>query len=392
MKCLTDLPDILGKPLCGQLLSADEAAFLLSAPEQAQGDILAAAARLNDQLNGRRVSYIYNRNLNYTNVCYADCAFCAYCRSAEDDDAYLLDPEEAAEQVSQSADVDEVCITGGLNPQVDLDYLLRLTRAVRQAAPQAHIHAYSPMEVHWHALRAGISVEEAFGRLIESGFGSLCGTAAEVLDDSVRRTICPGKVNVDRWLEVVRVAHRMGLKSTSTMLFGHIETPEQTAGHLEHLRDLQQETGGITELIPLIFVPYNTRLGRSHGISDMLPRDRVLRFYAVCRLFMAHVLPNVQTSWVKLGLPLALETLRVGVNDIGGTLLSENITRCAGGRHGQAMTEEGLRQAIRSADRIAVHRDTLYEKMRTEPTDWQQTGPAGCGQGHPGDTATEAAG
>ena len=363
---MTDLQLILDKPMAGNLISADEAACLLDAPPEDQPQIAQAANSLNLKLNGRRVSFIYNRNLNYSNVCHADCAFCAYCRHHDAPDAYLLTPDEAAAQVAQTPDVDEVCITGGLNPQVDFDYLLRLTRAIHQTAPRAHIHAYSPMEIHWHALRAGISIQSAFEKLIDAGFGSLCGTAAEILDDNVRRQICPGKLNVARWIEVVRAAHQAGLRSTSTVLFGHIETAAHIARHLEHLRNLQLETGGITELIPLIFVPYNTRLGRSANIQQMLPPAQVLRFYAVCRLFMAHALPNLQTSWVKLGLPLALETFDVGVNDIGGTLLSENITRCAGGRHGQAMTVNQLVSAIRSTGRTPVQRDTLYQHLRQQ--------------------------
>lgn len=364
---MTDLQHILDKPLRGELLTADEAVSLLEAPRLEQRQILAAANELNLRLNGRRVTFIYNRNLNYTNICYANCAFCAYCRRKNDADAYLLTPADAAAQVAESADVDEVCITGGLNPQVNLDYLLDLTRAVRSAAPRAHIHAYSPMEIHWHARRAGVSVQQALEKLIEAGFGSLCGTAAEILDDELRRRICPGKIRTEDWLEVVRQAHRMGLRSTSTILFGHIEEPRHIGRHLDHLRTLQQETGGITELIPLLFVPYNTPLGRSAGIKEMLPQPEIMRFYAVCRLFMADIIPNLQTSWVKLGLAPALETLEAGVNDICGTLMSENITRSAGGCYGQSMTIGEIAGAIGSTGREPYRRDTLYGHLRPVP-------------------------
>ena len=365
---MTEIAKILDKPLAGELLSPSDAVRLLTAPEEALPEIFAAADRLNRRLNGDRVSYIYNRNINFTNVCYARCAFCAYWVSQGDPGAYCLRPDEVAERAGRTPDLDEVCMQGGLNPQIDFQYLLEVTRAVHRALPQAHIHAFSPMEIEFHTLRAGITVEQAFEQLIEAGFGSLCGTAAEILVDRVRRDICPGKLSAERWFEIVRTAHGMGLRSTSTILFGHIESPADIAEHLGRLRDLQQETGGITEFIPLVFVPYRTRLGRERGIREMLPAERTKLLYATSRLFFGRVLTNLQTSWCKLGLPLALETLEVGVNDLGGTLLSENITRTAGGRHGQAMTPQALAKAIRSTGRTPVHRDTLYNVLSVEET------------------------
>lgn len=357
---MSGLSDILDKPFAGQLLSRRDAVALLTAPPAEQPAVLAAADRLNRRLNGDRVTYIYNRNINFTNVCYADCAFCAYRAHEGDADAFCLTPEDVARLALATPDVDEVCMQGGLNPGIDFQYLLDVTWAVHQALPRAHIHAFSPMELQWHAERAGLGIREALEQLVEAGFGSLCGTAAEILVDRVRRDICPAKMSADRWIEIVRTAHSMGLRSTSTMLFGHVERPEDIAEHLGRLRDLQQETGGITEFIPLIFVPYRTELGRRSNIHEMLPAHEAKLLYATSRLFLADLLPNLQTSWVKLGLDLALETLDVGVNDFGGTLLSENITRSAGGRHGQAMTVEAMARAIRSAGRVPVRRDTLY--------------------------------
>lgn len=360
---MTTIDAILDKPLRDELLSCQEAAALLSAPSEAWGDIYAAADRLNRRLNGDRVSYVYNRNINFTNICYADCAFCAYRAHEGDPGAQCMTPEQVAETALATPDVDEVCMQGGLNPQIDLDYLVAITRAVHEALPRVHIHAFSPMEILWHARRAGVSVSEALERLVDSGFGSLCGTAAEILVDDVRRDICPGKMPADQWVEVVRTAHRMGLRSTSTMLFGHIESPRDIAEHLGRLRDLQQQTGGITEFIPLIFVPYRTPLGRKRGIHEMLPAGRVKLLYATSRLFFGRTLANLQTSWCKLGMPLAVETFDVGVNDLGGTLLSENITRTAGGRHGTSATLPDLVRAIRSSGRTPVRRDTLYQVL-----------------------------
>jgi len=355
---LTD--SILDKPLRGELLTRDEAAALLTAPPDAYADIFAAADRLNRRLHGKRVSWIYNRNLNFSNVCQANCAFCAYRALPDESGAYRLTVDQVVATAMETPDVDEICLQGGLDPQLNFQYLLDVTRALMAALPRVHLHAFSPMEVFWHSRRAGLTLDQAFDQLQAAGLGSLCGTAAEILVDRVRREICPAKLSADQWFDVVRTAHRHGLRSTSTILFGHIESPQDIAEHLGRLRDLQQETGGLTEFIPLIFIPYRTRLGRTRGITEMLSVPRTKLFYATSRLFFAHVLPNLQTSWVKLGLPTALETLDLGVNDLGGTLLSENITRSAGGCHGQAMTGEALAAAIRSVGRIPVRRDTLY--------------------------------
>jgi FO synthase len=221
------------------------------------------------------------------------------------------------------------------------------------------------MEVEYYAGRAGLSVGEAFGKLVEAGYGSLCGTAAEVLVDEVRREICPEKLSTARWLQVVRTAHAMGIRSTSTILFGHIERPEHVARHLRLLRDLQSETGGITEYIPLVFVPYNTPLGRARGITEMIGKEDVFLHYAVARLFFGRLIPNVQSSWCKLGLDVATEAFSYGVNDLGGTLLAENITRSAGGRFGQSLSLKEMADAIRRTGRVPVRRDTLYHYLDT---------------------------
>jgi 7,8-didemethyl-8-hydroxy-5-deazariboflavin synthase CofH subunit len=354
---------ILDKPFRDELLSREDAARLLAAPAEARSDIFAAADRLNRRINGDRVSYIYNRNINFTNICYANCPFCAYRCDERDPAAETMTVDEVVRVALQTPDVDEVCMQGGLNPRLDFQFLVDVTRALHTALPRAHLHAFSPMEIHWHARRAGLSVERALEKLVEAGFGSLCGTAAEILVDSVRREICPGKLSARQWLDVVRTAHGMGIRSTSTMLFGHVESPGDIAEHLGLLRDLQQETGGLTEFIPLVFVPYRTELGRKHNIHEMLSAERTKLLYATSRLFFGSVLTNLQTSWVKLGLPAALETLDVGVNDLGGTLLSENITRSAGGKHGQTMTVGELVEAIQSSGRVPVHRDTLYNVL-----------------------------
>jgi len=356
-----DLDRILKKPLAGDLVTQDEAADLLSLPADRRGPVYAAADRLNRQINGGRVSYVFNRNINFTNACSASCAFCAYRVEPGDDEAYVLTPAQAVELAGLTPGIDEVCMVGGLNPKVGLDDVLAIFAAVHEAYPHVHIHALSPMEIEWYSRRSGLTPRETFRKLLGAGYGSLCGTAAEILVDEVRREICPSKLSTARWVEIVRTAHEMGIRSTSTILFGHIETPRHVAEHLRVLRDLQAATGGITEFIPLVFVPYRTPLGRARGIREMAPREDVLLLYSVARLFFGRLIGNVQTSWCKLGLRLAVESFDYGVNDLGGTLMSENITRSAGGTHGQSMTMAEMASAIRGAGRIPVRRDTLYE-------------------------------
>jgi FO synthase len=360
-----DLKRILAKPAAGELLSTEEAADLLSLPPEARAPVHAAADQLNRRINGRRISYVFNRNINFTNACSSACAFCAYRVDPDDEAAYILTPDEAVERAGLTPGIDEVCMVGGLNPAVTFDHVLAIFAAVHQAYPLIHIHALSPMEIDWYSQRAGLSVPQTFRKLLEAGYGSLCGTAAEILVDEVRRIICPAKLSTARWVEIVRTAHEMGIRSTSTILFGHIERPVHVAQHLAVLRDLQAATGGITEFIPLPFVPYHTPLGRSHGIKEMVSKEEAFLLYAVARLFFGRLIPNLQTSWVKLGLDAAVESFDYGVNDLGGTLLSENITRAAGGRHGQALTLDEMTTAIRSAGRTPVRRDTLYHYLET---------------------------
>jgi FO synthase len=358
-----DLDRILKKALDGGLLSQEEAQELLTLPRDRRGPVHAAADRLNRRINGLRVSYVFNRNINFTNACSAACAFCAYRVEPGDEEAYVLTPAEAVELACRTPGIDEVCMVGGLNPNVTFDQVLALFAAVHEAYPHVHIHALSPMEIEWYAGRSGLTIRETFRKLVDAGYGSLCGTAAEILVDEVRQVICPTKLSTARWVEIVRTAHEMGIRSTSTILFGHIETPAHVAEHLRVLRDLQAATGGITEFIPLPFVPYKTPLGRSRGIREMVAKEDAFLLYSVARLFFGRLIPNVQVSWCKLGLEAAVESLGYGVNDLGGTLLSENITRLAGGRHGQALTVDEMAAAIRRAGKVAVRRDTLYHYL-----------------------------
>ncbi|MCX5685549.1 MAG: radical SAM protein [Planctomycetota bacterium] len=275
-----DLDRILKKPFSGEFLAEDEAAALLSLPPGGRAPVYAAADRLNREINGRRVSYVFNRNINFTNACTGTCGFCAYRVEPDDAAAYVLAPAEAVELAGRTPGIDEVCMVGGLNPAVTLDDVLAIFAAIHEAHPHIHIHALSPMEVEWYSRRSRLTVRETFEKLLAAGYGSLCGTAAEILVDEVRREICPSKLSTARWVEIVRTAHEMGIRSTSTILFGHIERLVHVARHLGVLREIQQATGGITEFIPLPFVPYRTPLGQAHGIHEMISKEDVFVFRA----------------------------------------------------------------------------------------------------------------
>ncbi len=358
-----DLEPILAKSIDGRLLTEEEATLLLRLPPAQREPVRDAADRLRADLVGDRVTYVFNRNINFTNACTSACLFCAYRVEPGSPDETVMTPEDVVRLATATPGIDEVCMVGGLNPRVTFDQVLALIAAIHDALPEVHVHALSPMEIDYYASRAGLSIREAFAKLVEAGYGSLCGTAAEVLVDEVRRVICPAKLSTARWVEVVRTAHAMGLRSTSTMLFGHIETPEHTARHLGVLRDLQAATGGFTEYIALPFVPYRTPLARTHGVTRMIATEDVLHHYAVARLFFGRLIPNIQSSWCKLGLEAATAAFARGVNDLGGTLLSESITRSAGGTHGESLTLEAMTDAIRRAGRTPVRRDTLYHLL-----------------------------
>ena len=353
---------ILKEALRDRMFSPEEFVFLFSRGEK-ENEILAAADEINHSLNGDRVTFVHNRNLNYTNVCVNRCSFCGFRRNEEERDSYFWTVGEILAKLGETPDVSEVCIQGGLHPGLEFSFVLEMLQEIRTQFPGIHIHAFSPMEIYYFSQKTGRPVRSILESLIDRGLGSLPGTAAEILDDRVRQQICPEKVNVATWVEIVKTAHRLGLKSTATILLGHVEGPDQIALHLQVLRDIQHETSGFTEFIPLPFVPFETALGRRSGIREMLPFRRIRLFYALCRLFFGRSIPNIQASWPKLGLDRALECVFSGVNDLGGTLYQENITRSAGGVHGEKVSLGQLKRAIEKAGKTPQLRDTLYNPL-----------------------------
>jgi len=360
-------PEAIAKGRDGVDLSEDEltALFAETRPEVIE-EMRAAADELRAELVGDRATFVVNRNINFTNICVVGCAFCGFGQGRRSPDAYEVSEEDFAERVRDAVEfgATEICMQGGIHPDLTLEEYGRWLRLAKRVAPDLHLHAYSPMEVHYMCERSGRGPDEVFAYLIECGLGSTPGTAAEVLDDGVRQRISPNKLPVERWVEIVEASHRTGLRSTSTVMFGHIEEPRELARHMRVVRALQERTGGITELVPLSFIPFNTMLGRTHGIEEISATEN-LKHTAAFRLALGRTIPNLQASWVKMGLEAATEALRWGVNDLGGTLMEENISRMAGSQHGVRLEPQQLIEAARAGGRVPAQRTTLYEVVET---------------------------
>jgi len=360
-------PRAVEKGRVGEELTEDEltALFAETRPDVIE-EMRVAADELRQELAGDRVTFVVNRNINFTNVCTVGCAFCGFGQGRRSPDAYEVSEEDFAARVREAVEfgATEICMQGGIHPDLTLEEYGRWLRLAKEVAPQLHLHAYSPMEVHFMCERSGKGPDEVFEYLIECGLGSTPGTAAEVLDDGVRQRISPNKLPVERWIEIVEASHRAGLRSTSTVMFGHIEEPRELARHMRVVRALQERTGGITEFVPLSFIPFNTMLGRTHGIEEISAAEN-LKHTAAFRLALGGTIPNLQASWVKMGLDAATEALRWGVNDLGGTLMEENISRMAGSQHGVRLEPEQLIGAARAAAREPAQRTTLYEIIET---------------------------
>jgi len=360
-------PEAIEKGRDGVELSEDEltALFAETRPEVIE-EMRVAADELRTELVGDRATFVVNRNINFTNVCVVGCAFCGFGQGRRSPDAYEVSEQDFAARIEEAVEfgATEICMQGGIHPDLTLEEYGKWLLLAKQVAPQLHLHAYSPMEVHYMCERSGKAPGEVFEYLLECGLGSTPGTAAEVLDDGVRQRISPNKLPVERWVEIIEAAHRAGLRSTSTVMFGHIEEPRELARHMRVVRVLQERTGGITEFVPLSFIPFNTMLGRTHGIEEISAREN-LKHTAAFRLALGRTIPNLQASWVKMGLEAATEALRWGVNDLGGTLMEENISRMAGSQHGVRLEPEQLIEAARAAGREPAQRTTLYELVET---------------------------
>jgi FO synthase len=340
-----------------------------------EGDDLLALVKTADELRrrkvGDRVTYVVNRNLNFTNVCFVGCAFCGFSRGPKAKDAYFHSHDTLIGKALDAAarGASEVCIQGGLPRNLKGDYYADLLRAIRKRLPDLHLHAYSPMEISYGVEKTGRDLSDYLIALKEAGLGSIPGTAAEILDDSVRGELSPNKLTVARWIEVIRAAHLLGIPSTSTMMYGHTERPEHWLRHMLLLRAIQKDTGGFTEFVPLGFIHSQTRLFRKGGVraGSSLAEDLIV--HALARLLLGDTIPNLQVSWVKLGFPGALACLQAGANDFSGTLMEESISKSAGADYGENVEPGELRAMIRGIGRIPAERYTTYDirKVFDEP-------------------------
>jgi FO synthase len=356
----------LDRALSARGLGESEIATLFTARGSDFSAVCQAADELRRARNGDDVTYVVNRNINYTNICTYGCKFCAFSKGRLSanvrDKPYDLDLEEVAERTRQAWErgATEVCLQGGIAPKYTGHTYLAIVEAVKIGAPDIHVHAFSPLEV-WHgAGTLKLDLRDYLARLKDQGLSSLPGTAAEILDDEVRRVLCPDKINTDQWIAVMEAAHAVGLKSTATIMFGHLDQPLHWARHLIRVRDLQERTGGFTELVPLAFVHMESPVYlRGQARKGPTFREAVL-MHAVGRLVLDRVIPNVQASWVKLGPEGAAACLAAGANDVGGTLMNESITRAAGAAHGQEMVATAIEAMIRGAGRTPRQRTTFY--------------------------------
>jgi FO synthase len=357
----------------GLALSAAEltAMFAETRPEAIEG-MRQAADELRAELAGELVTFVVNRNINISNVCTVGCAFCGFGQGKRSPDAYEHGAQDFIGRIHEAIEfgATELCIQSGIHPDWALeDYLgwLRLAKRTAAAAgADLHLHAYSPMEIAHMCDISELAPAEVFARLRDAGLGSTPGTAAEVLHDGVRERISPNKLPVARWVQIIEASHAAGLRSTATVMFGHIEEPWELAEHMRVIRELQERTGGITEFVPLSFIPFQTLLGRTHGVEE-ISREENLKHTAVFRLALGRTVASLQASWVKMGLDAATESLRWGVNDLGGTLMEESISRLAGSYHGTRLEPEQLMAAAHEAGRPAAERTTLYEIRREFP-------------------------
>ena len=353
-------------------LGEEDVVALLRARGDDRRAVLARADALRSEVNGNTVTYVVTRNIQYTNICYFRCGFCAFSKGKLAANlrgpAYLLPLEEIVRRSREAWErgATEVCLQGGIHPGFTGEFYLDVVRAIRAAVPGLHVHAFSALEVWQGASTLGLGLEQYLGRLRDEGLGSLPGTAAEILDDDVRRVICPDKVTTAQWLDVHRAAHAVGLRSNATIMFGHVEGPRSWARHLLRVRELQRETGGLTEFVPLPFVHMEAPIALK-GLARRGPTfGETLLLHAVARLTLHPWITNVQASWVKAGPAGVAALLRAGVNDLGGTLMNESISRAAGSEHGQEMPPESMEELIRANGRRPLQRTTLYGEAPSE--------------------------
>jgi 7,8-didemethyl-8-hydroxy-5-deazariboflavin synthase CofH subunit len=361
--CSPAMFDCLEASRAGHELTFNQGLLLANA----QGADLQALVSLADALRreavGDAITYVVNRNINFTNVCFVGCSFCGFGKGPGAPDAYSLSPDDVVRKARQAWETGatEVCIQGGLPRDLDGFFYRDILRAIKRAIPAMHVHAFSPMEISYGVDKTGMPLREYLQMMKDEGLGSIPGTAAEILDDRVRRELSPNKLPVARWVEIITTAHEIGIPTTSTMMYGHVEDPADWVRHILLLRTIQKRTGGFTEFVPLGFIHENTRLYKHGGARPGARLEEHLRVHALSRVLLHGAIKNIQVSWVKLGFDTSLACLNAGANDFSGTLMEENISKAAGATFGEYVSPQDFRRMIRSIGRIPAERTTTYK-------------------------------
>ena len=367
-----DIRLILENSLSDRRPSSDDIERLFLTTGKEKKAVLQVADWLRERIHGDNVSFVINRNINFTNVCYMGCKFCGFAKRLDEAGAEWISVEQVVQRAEEAWNrgASEVCIQGGLHPKLPGTYYRDILIALKKALPKIHIHAYSPFEIWYGAKKMKLSYSDFLEDLKECGLGSMPGTAAEILDKQIREKLTKNKLSTARWVEIIKTAHSLGIPSTATIMYGHIDAPMHWAIHLDTIRRIQIETGGFTEFVPLSFVHYDSPLFLENpnlvrpGASD----NEIDLMHAVSRIALNGLIDNVQVSWTKLGAERARNLLSMGVNDMGGTLMNESISRSAGSKNGQEITEREMVDIIRSASKVPVRRNTLYKTIKTYRT------------------------
>ncbi|MEK6877188.1 MAG: 5-amino-6-(D-ribitylamino)uracil--L-tyrosine 4-hydroxyphenyl transferase CofH, partial [Thermoproteota archaeon] len=364
------IANTLERALSEKEISAEEAARLFYAKGIDFHLIGIVADELRKRRVGDNVTYVINRNINFTNVCIKQCGFCAFSRDFREEEGYFLPTEEIVRRAKEARNLGatEVCVQAGLPPDMDADTYENICRAIKKEVPDIHIHGFSPEEVLYGATRSDLPIKEYLMRLKEAGVNSLPGTAAEILDQRMRDKISPGRISVKKWIEVIKEAHKLGIPSTSTIMFGHVETPEDRTKHIALIREIQKETGGFTEFVPLSFIHTEAPMYKHNlhdGIKSGADGNDVLLMHAVSRIMLNNFINNIQMSWVKEGGNMSQLLLAWGANDFGGTLINESISTAAGAKYGQLLKPKQIRNFIRQIGRVPAQRTTLYKIIQT---------------------------
>jgi len=375
-----EIASILDKSLSGNDVSVQEAVKLFDCTGLEMNMLVLVADELRRRTVGDVVTYVVNRNINFTNVCIKGCGFCAFSRGYREEEGYYLPIKEVVRRAKEAYELGatEVCIQAGLPPKMDGDLYINICRAIKKEIPDIHIHGFSPEEVTYGAVRSKTSIRDYLSRLKEAGVGSLPGTSAEILDDEVRDIISPGRINTEQWTEVITTAHQLGIPTTSTIMYGHIETSLHKAKHLALLRDIQKQTQGITEFVPLSFIYWEAPMYKKNLMKSVRKGASgadVVKMYAVSRLMLNNHIRNIQVSWVKESPKFSQYCLNAGANDFGGTLLNESISTSAGASHGQLVRPSEFRNMIREMGRIPAERTTKYTIIKKFDQGKEETHP-----------------